>query len=129
MGLYGQMALRHTADALTASLGATRADAQHLAGTSCKNCEIYASCCQTPALMPEWRLALAPRLPQASFPETATPFASATEHDGEVWRRANAAVGQHQRGHADILAQEAAQAQLLVAGQPNGAAGPTLGLR
>ena len=54
---------------------------------------------------------------------------TATEPDGQAWRRANAAVGQHQRGHADILAQEAAQAQLLVAGQPNGAAGPTLGLR
>ncbi|MCX7225061.1 MAG: hypothetical protein NT071_05485 [Burkholderiales bacterium] len=76
---HGQIALRHTADALTASLGSTRADAQHLAGTSCKNCEIYASCCHTPALVPGWRLALAPRLPQASFPDTATPFASATD--------------------------------------------------
>ena len=76
---HGQMALRHTADALTASLGASRADAQHLAGTSCKSCEIYASCCQTPALTPGWRLALVPRLPQASFPDIATPFASATD--------------------------------------------------
>ena len=76
---HGQMALRHTADPLIASLGATRADAQHLAGTTCKNCEIYASCCHTPALVPGWRMALAPRLPQASFPDTATPFASATD--------------------------------------------------
>ena len=36
---------------------------------------------------------------------------TATEPDGQAWRRANAAVGQHQRGHADILAQEAAQTQ------------------
>ena len=76
---HGQMALRQTADALTASLGATPADAQHLAGSSCKNCEIYASCCHTPALVPGWRMALAPRLPQASLPDTATPFASATD--------------------------------------------------
>ena len=76
---HGQMALRHTADALTASLGATRADAQNLAGTSCKNCEIYASCCHTPALVPRWRLALAPRLTQASIQDKATPFASAAD--------------------------------------------------
>ncbi len=52
---------------------------------------------------------------------------AATESDGEAWRRANAAVGQHQRGHADILAQEAAQTQ--VAGQATGAARPVLNLR
>ncbi len=52
---------------------------------------------------------------------------SVTEPDGQAWRRANAAVGQHQRGHADILAQEAAQAK--VAGQRASAAGPVLSLR
>jgi hypothetical protein len=52
---------------------------------------------------------------------------TATEPDGQAWRRANAAVGQHQRGHADILAQEAAQAK--VAGQRASAAGPVLSLR
>lgn len=76
---HGQMALRHNADPLTLTPGATHVDAQGLAGTTCKNCEIYASCCHTPALMPEWRLALAPRLPQASFQDKATPFASATD--------------------------------------------------
>lgn len=50
-----------------------------------------------------------------------------TEPDGQAWRRANAAVGQHQRGHADILAQEAAQTQ--VASQATGTAGPVLSLR
>jgi len=50
-----------------------------------------------------------------------------TEPDGQAWRRANAAVGQHQRGHADILAQEAAQTQ--VASQATGTAGPVLNLR
>jgi hypothetical protein len=54
---------------------------------------------------------------------------TATEPDGQAWRRANAAVGQHQRGHADILAQEAAQAKAAVAGQASGAAGPVLNLR
>jgi outer membrane protein TolC len=29
-----------------------------------------------------------------------------TQPDGEAWRRANEAVGQHRRGHADILAKE-----------------------
>jgi len=54
---------------------------------------------------------------------------SVTQPDGQAWRRANAAVGQHQRGHADILAQEAAQAQMVMAGQATGAAGPVLSLR
>ena len=76
---HGQMALWHTADPLTLRPGATHVDAQGLAGTPYNNCEIYASCCQTPALLPEWRLAMAPALPQASFQDRATSFASATD--------------------------------------------------
>ena len=57
----------------------TRTDEQGLAGTHCQNCETYASCCQTPALLPEWHLVVAPALPQASYQDKATPFASATD--------------------------------------------------
>ena len=44
-----------------------------------------------------------------------------TQPDGEAWRRANEAVGQHRRGHADILAQEPPLVELAaVASSPLG---------
>ena len=42
-----------------------------------------------------------------------------TQSNAEAWRRANEAVGQHLRGHADILAREPAlPAQTLEATSP-----------
>ena len=73
----GQIAPSHSAGQFAAS--PTRTDEQGLADTHCQNCETYASCCQTPALLPEWHLVVAPALPQASYQDKATPFASATD--------------------------------------------------
>ena len=76
-GAQGQVALSQTPRQFAAS--PTRTDEQGLADTHCQNCGTYASCCQTSALLPEWHLAMAPALPQASFQDKATPFASATD--------------------------------------------------
>ena len=76
-GVHVQMVSSQPAGQFAANR--TRAGEKSLAGTHCQNCEIYASCCQTPALLPEWRLAMAPALPQASFQDRATSFASATD--------------------------------------------------
>ena len=73
----GQMAPSHSAGQFAAS--PTRTDEHGLAGTHCQNCETYANCCQTPALLTEWRLVVAPDLPQASYQDKATPFASASD--------------------------------------------------
>ena len=76
-GAQGQVALSQPPSQFAVS--PTRTDEQGLADTHCQNCETYASCCQTPALLPEWHLVVAPALPQASYQDKATPFASATD--------------------------------------------------
>ena len=75
-GAQGQVALSQPPSQFAAS--PTRTNEQGLADTHCQNCETYASCCQTPALLPEWHLVVAPALPQAPFQNKATPFASVT---------------------------------------------------
>ena len=76
-GAQGQVALSQPPSQFAVS--PTRTDEQGLADTHCQNCETYASCCQTPALLPESHLVVAPALPQASYQDKATPFASATD--------------------------------------------------